>query len=83
MTSDGELWHSERHLLTPLFHLKRLRSYFPLMNEEADNLVADLKRFGDDGKKGVTTPPIFARTTLRVIIRAAFGSRLDMEWMIS
>lgn len=68
--------------MTPLFHLKKLRSYFGLMNDEAQRLVSDLATIGGRGSVALAPVPVLARSTMRVICRAAFGTRLDLELMI-
>lgn len=51
------------------------------MNEEADRLVVDLTTSGNKGVDAINCVPVFARATLNVICRAAFGKRLDIADM--
>jgi len=51
------------------------------MNEEGDRLIADLMSTGKRGTAALHPVATFARATIRVIGRAAFGQRLDLPWM--
>jgi cytochrome P450 len=85
-TSEGETWFHQRKRLTPMFHLTNLRSYTPLINDEARILTDKLAGLADAGRAQLSVPPIFAHTALNVIARAVFGERLDIagvgrRWM--
>ena len=76
VTNSGASWKAERARLTPFFHLAKLRSYCADMNAEARRLSAALARSAGEP---LELPPLVAETALRVIVRAVFGSRLDID----
>lgn len=76
--SSGELWRRQRKLLTPLFHFARLRAYTTLENEEAARLCDALAALnGAD----VSPVPLFAACMQRIVMRAVFGQRFDLDHM--
>merc|ERR1712232_192214 len=72
--------HRERKLLTPLFHLKRLRSYNSIINEESRLLCERFEREGNAGAQALHVAPMFGDTTQTIAMKAVFGNgRLDFE----
>jgi cytochrome P450 len=76
--SAGDLWRRQRKLLTPMFHFQRLRAYAPLENEESQRLVDTLA-----ARRGADTEivPLLATCMQRIVMRAVFGERFDIEQM--
>eukprot|EP00179_Madagascaria_erythrocladioides_P027913 CAMPEP_0198326830 /NCGR_PEP_ID=MMETSP1450-20131203/14246_1 /TAXON_ID=753684 ORGANISM="Madagascaria erythrocladiodes, Strain CCMP3234" /NCGR_SAMPLE_ID=MMETSP1450 /ASSEMBLY_ACC=CAM_ASM_001115 /LENGTH=281 /DNA_ID=CAMNT_0044030831 /DNA_START=155 /DNA_END=997 /DNA_ORIENTATION=- len=70
--SHGALWHRQRKLLSPLFHLRRLRSYLPIFNDEGRALCDAL----NTDAFAYAVPP-FNDATLRVAVRSVFGAGID------
>ena len=44
LTSAGQLWKNRRRMLTPAFHFRILEDFIPIMNEQSDILVANLRK---------------------------------------
>jgi cytochrome P450 len=65
---DGEEHRRERHLLMPVFHGERMRSYGSVMSEAAQRELAQWP-----GHDTVIVRPGMARITLEVICQCLFG----------
>jgi cytochrome P450 len=65
---DGEEHRRERHLLMPVFHGERMRSYGATMREAAEH---ELARWPSQGT--VIVRPLLQRLTLEVICACLFG----------
>ena len=79
VTSTGELWARQRKLLSPLFHLRKLRSYVPLINDEARRLCERLESDGASGSSALQCVPMFGDAAQRIVMRAMFGERVDLD----
>jgi len=82
-TSEGELWHRNRKLLTPLFHFAALREAFPCI---IDNTVAFCDRMeqqidASPNKQAIVTRIPFNDLALRIVIDNAFSGEFDPHWM--
>jgi cytochrome P450 len=66
---DGEQHRRERHLLMPVFHGERMRSYGAIMCEAAERELSEWPRQGT-----VIIRPTMQRATLEVICRCLFGT---------
>ncbi|KAJ1531362.1 hypothetical protein ONE63_000045 [Megalurothrips usitatus] len=76
LTSDGQLWHTRRKLLTPAFHFRILDQFSEHLQEHASRLVDDLAAAARDAGKGgagLDVAPIISRLTLRAIMVTAMG----------
>lgn len=70
LTSDGEVWRAQRHILAPLFRRHMVERFGPLIVEEAAMLrVTWLGRAGAPLEIGGE----MSRLTLRIVSRALFG----------
>ena len=78
VVSSGELWRRQRKLLTPLFHFARLRAYTTLENDEAARLCGLLAA---SAGADVAPVPLFAACMQRIVMRAVFGQRFDLDHM--
>lgn len=76
MTS-GEVWRAQRQRLTPMFHLKRLRAFLPLINEEADLLCKRLLEVGNAGRESLDSMPIFGRAALTIVKKKNQKSNIE------
>jgi cytochrome P450 len=66
---DGEEHRRERHLLMPVFHGERMRSYGGIMQQAAERELARWPREG-----AVVVRPCLQRLTLEVICTCLFGA---------
>lgn len=39
----GELWRPVRKLINPMFNLKRLQAFLPILNEKSTTILTDLE----------------------------------------
>lgn len=75
---DGEEHRRERHLLMPVFHGERMRSYGAIMREAAERELARWPRHDT-----VIVRPGMTRITLEVICRCLFGQADGVHTMRS
>lgn len=73
VTSEGEFWRTQRKLVQPAFHRKRLDSIFAMMVERIGHLVAQLGSAAAV-KNTVDFAPLLSHLTLDIISRAMFSS---------
>jgi len=73
VTSEGEFWRSQRKLLQPAFHRRRLEALCAMM---VDRTTAVLKRLGAAAAAGqpLELVPLLSQLTLDIITRAMFSS---------
>jgi cytochrome P450 len=79
VTSGGELWRSHRHIVTPLFHFKSLKSMVEMMILYTNDLVEDLQENG--AKEYRPLHSVLSKFTLAQIVYLAFGGAMDIDWM--
>ena len=65
LTSNGSLWKSRRRMLTPAFHFKILEDFAPVMNEQSNILVNNLRKVCDKSFIDIREPIV--QCTLDVI----------------
>ena len=72
LTSDGELHKTQRKLIAPAFHARKVKAY-------ADDFVAQAARIADTWQDGQTINVGAAMTelTLRVVTRSLFGTEIE------
>jgi cytochrome P450 len=66
---DGERHLAERRLILPAFHGERMRSYEPIIEQEARR---EFETWGEDVE--FASMPSFMRITLNAILRTVFGA---------
>ncbi|CAG9830840.1 unnamed protein product [Diabrotica balteata] len=71
LTSNGEMWHKRRKLLTPAFHFKILEDFLHIFNKETKHLVQYFK--GNCDKPYIDVVDPITRFTLFSIGETAFG----------
>src|SRR5438128_1092888 len=69
LTSEGEVWKRQKRLVQPLFTHKRVAAYVPMMEEEAEGVVARWRAAAERGD-AVDLHSEMTRVTLRVVGRA-------------
>ncbi len=68
-TSEGELWKSQRKLMSPLFHASQLASYVPAMNDVTRHAAAQLR----DGES-FDLARLMTRITMGIVGATLFGT---------
>lgn len=78
LISNGETWARQRRLMQPLFAPANLRTYLPIMEQEADRLVTDLRQTAG---QPVDLAAAMMRVTYRIVERSLFRTAEpeDME----
>jgi cytochrome P450 len=72
LTSDGELWRSQRRLIQPAFHRERIERHGAMMAEHAERLID----VWQDGQEREIQQDML-RLTLGIICRSVFGVDVD------
>ena len=68
LTSQGQLWHSRRKLLTPAFHFRILDQFSEHLEQQAVNVVKELEEALRAARgQPVDVVPVISRITLRSI----------------
>ncbi|MER7044955.1 cytochrome P450 [Streptomyces jumonjinensis] len=90
--SQGEIWRTQRRRVQPLFHHDRLAAVHRLLDTAADEQMPLFERAARTGTP-VALGPLLARTTMKMTVRAVFGSGIpdatvdricpDMEYAVS
>jgi cytochrome P450 len=73
VTSEGDLWKSQRKLVQPAFHPRRLEAVFAMKVERVNAMVDELRETTRLGVP-VDLVPMLSRLTLDIISRAMFSS---------
>ncbi|MCI0394801.1 MAG: cytochrome P450 [Chloroflexi bacterium] len=73
LTSEGELWRRQRHLIQPAFHRKHLATFDAITAENTARMIARWEAFAASGEP-VDITKEFAWLTFRVVARAVFGA---------
>jgi cytochrome P450 len=76
VTSEGELWRSQRAMMQPMFQRRTLASFAGFIAAANDRLLARWERRAQAGEPVNITDELSA-LTLEVILRAIFGEDLD------
>lgn len=80
VTSSGDVWKSQRKMITPLFHFGVLKRIVPVMVDITKHLITDLS---NDQENYHPAKSLFALHAMRVIVRLAFGGSFDADWMFN
>src|SRR5688572_12185077 len=73
VTSEGELWKTQRKLVQPAFHPRRLDALFTMKAERVNAMVDELRAATHSGA-AIDLVPLLSRLTLDIISRAMFSS---------
>jgi cytochrome P450 len=73
VTSEGDLWKTQRKLVQPAFHPRRLEALFAMKVERVNTMIADLRESSRSGS-AFDVVPLLSRLTLDIISRAMFSS---------
>jgi len=73
VTSEGELWKTQRKLVQPAFHPRRLEAVFAMKAERVSAMTDDLREAASSGD-ALDVVPLLSRLTLDIISRAMFSS---------
>src|SRR5579863_2596587 len=76
VTSDGELWRTQRYMMQPMFHRRVVTQFGALIDAANDRLIARWQRLADAGEP-VNVTDEMSEVTLEFILRAIFGEDLD------
>jgi cytochrome P450 len=76
VTSDNELWRSQRHLMQPLFHRRVVTRFGELIDTSTERLIARWEGYLAGGEP-VNVTEEMSEVTLDFILRAIFGTDLD------
>ena len=76
VTSDGELWRTQRYMMQPMFHRRVVTRFGALIDAANDRLIERWQRLADAGKL-VNVTDEMSEVTLDFILRAIFGADLD------
>nr|WP_143132003.1 cytochrome P450 [Methylobacterium sp. 174MFSha1.1] len=74
LTSDGETWRAQRHLLAPLFRRNMVEAFGPLIVEAAVAVRGD---WAARPGRAIEVGAEMSRLTLRIVARALFGYDLS------
>jgi cytochrome P450 len=76
VTSDNELWRTQRYMMQPLFHRRVVTRFGELIDETTERLIARWEGYlAGDQQLNVTDE--MSEVTLEFILRAIFGTDLD------
>ena len=72
--SEGELWERQRERIQPAFYMDQIADY-------ADTMTAEVRAAADDwaGTPTVNVEREMKALTLRILVKAMFGSEIDYE----
>lgn len=76
VTSDGELWRTQRYMMQPLFHRRMLGQFVRIIATANATLLSRWERVAASGGRLNVTDEMSA-LTLEFILRAIFGADLD------
>lgn len=76
ITSEGEYWRRQRHMIQPHFHRQHLAGLTTLMVEAIRDSLADWEASAQSGEP-FNIAKAFAHITMRVIVRSMFGNNLN------
>eukprot|EP01125_Pyxidicula_operculata_P013786 TRINITY_DN4572_c0_g1_i1.p1 TRINITY_DN4572_c0_g1~~TRINITY_DN4572_c0_g1_i1.p1 ORF type:complete len:484 (-),score=84.08 TRINITY_DN4572_c0_g1_i1:147-1598(-) len=78
VTSSGDIWFSERRLITPFFHFQNLKNFYPKMVDNVNNFVSTL-----NSAKWSNGRELFMGLTAKVINNLAFGGYFDTNEVVA
>ena len=76
VTSDGELWRAQRHMMQPMFHRRIVTQFAAAIDGANDRLIERWERQAAHGEP-INVTDEMSEVTLDFILRAIFGDDLD------
>jgi cytochrome P450 len=76
VTSDGELWRTQRYMMQPMFHRRVITGFAEVIDRANERLIARWERHANTGEP-INVTDEMSEITLEVILRAIFGTDLD------
>jgi enediyne biosynthesis protein E7 len=76
VTSDGELWRTQRYMMQPMFHRRVVTQFAAVIDAANDRLIERWQRYANSGEP-VNVTDEMSEVTLDFILRAIFGDDLD------
>jgi cytochrome P450 len=76
VTSDGELWRTQRYMMQPMFHRRAITRFAEVIDGANERLIARWEEHARTGEP-INVTDEMSEVTLEVILRAIFGSDLD------
>jgi enediyne biosynthesis protein E7 len=76
VTSDGELWRTQRYMMQPLFHRRVITRFGEVIEGANERLIARWEQHAGKGEP-INVTDEMSEVTLDVILRAIFGSDMD------
>ena len=76
MTSEGELWQRQRHMMQPLFHRRVVAQFERVISEANDRLIAQWEVKAARGEV-VSITEEMSELTLGIVLRSIFGNDAD------
>ncbi|HEY2417751.1 MAG TPA: cytochrome P450, partial [Steroidobacteraceae bacterium] len=76
VTSDGELWRTQRYMMQPMFHRRVVTQFASVIDGANDRLLARWERKAAAGEP-INVTDEMSEVTLDFILRAIFGEDLD------
>ncbi len=76
VTSDGDLWRTQRYMMQPLFHRRVMSTFAATLAAVNDRLLERWQSFADRGQ-AINVTEEMSGLTLEFILRAIFGADLD------
>ncbi|XP_065220964.1 cytochrome P450 4C1-like isoform X2 [Planococcus citri] len=77
VTSTGQKWHSQRKLLTPVFHYNMLENYLQTVMTESNILVEQLQKEVSNGSFDIV--PYMKLAAMDIICKLTLGYQLDSQ----
>lgn len=78
MTSEGESWAQQRHLLQPGFHRERIDAFGTLMTEATHKMLDQWQPFAARGEP-LEIADQMTRLTLQIVAQALFSTEMSHE----
>jgi cytochrome P450 len=76
VTSDGELWRTQRYMMQPMFHRRVVTQWGAIIDAVNDRLIERWQRLAGAGEP-INVTDEMSGLTLDFILRAIFGEDLD------
>jgi cytochrome P450 len=76
MTSEGELWKTQRYMMQPLFHRRIITEFAQLISAANDRFIARWEALAGRGEL-VNITDEMSELTLEIVLRSIFGRDLD------
>ncbi|HEY6452203.1 MAG TPA: cytochrome P450 [Steroidobacteraceae bacterium] len=76
VTSDGELWRTQRYMMQPMFHRRVVTQFAAVIDAANDRLLERWERRAAQGEP-INVTDEMSEVTLEFILRAIFGEDLD------